>query len=800
MRVFRPVLSLAFLSAVFAFLLAASTQTAFAQAGVVLPDDAQQPDPTRLALDEMSVDVRVDQQFARVRIVQIYGNRTDRVMEGKYVFNIPTTASISDFAVWDGDVRIPGVMLEVKRAKEIYEQLKQQSIDPGLVTQEDENGGATAFTVKLVPIPAYGTKRVELEYTEPLPVEGLRSFFSLPLKPSEYGTQSVGTFTVNLDLSNRFPITDFTQRDGTFPLQYSTRETNHIVGSFTANKVVLAQDFAFDYTLNVARSELNLIAYRSPERISPVELRDPNRVKPDNDGYFEASALFNERGAQAAQFQQMGASKRSVVLLLDTSLSMRFEKLDRAYEACELFLRSLKPDDSFNVALFNDDVNAFAPSPQSGSPENVNRALEFIKQSYLSGGTDFSLALKRGLELAKQLPGDEKTIVLLTDGNPTLTTTQAGKLAKDFAAANKQGNANLARAYVFGIGSDANQNFLREIARVSRGYFDFGRETDELAFRLNAFFAKVGEKPVEGMTFAANDASNIYNVYPDIDSTSYDGSRAFFVGRYRNPAKGVNFTLTGSRAGKGVQLSTSADLPELDATHAHLPRVWARERINSLLRRIALEGEDEALIAEIIALSKKYNILTPYTAFLAAPRALLRPRVIKPGDPVLRVRTDDSIASVVAVFPFGLTKPLTKLENEDVWETRFLAPKEMNDGRYQCRLILTDTQGNVYQETKGFVIDSKPPQLTAKTSTAIGHAGETVEVTVAADRDTRRIAARLFGALPVRVAWDDKRKTNIGTLRIPPGLPSGKYTIIVTGEDFAHNVTSIEIPLEIVGG
>jgi Ca-activated chloride channel homolog len=106
----------------------------------------------------------------------------------------------------------------------------------------------------------------------------------------------------------------------------------------------------------------------------------------------------------------------------------------------------------------------------------------------------------------------------------------------------------------------------------------------------------------------------------------------------------------------------------------------------------------------------------------------------------------------------------------------------------------------VYQETKGFVIDSKPPQLTAKTSTAIGHAGETVEVTVAADRDTRRIAARLFGALPVRVAWDDKRKTNIGTLRIPPGLPSGKYTIVVTGEDFAHNVTSIEIPLEIVGG
>ena len=106
---------------------------------------------------------------------------------------------------------------------------------------------------------------------------------------------------------------------------------------------------------------------------------------------------------------------------------------------------------------------------------------------------------------------------------------------------------------------------------------------------------------------------------------------------------------------------------------------------------------------------------------MAVPRALLRPRVIRPGDPVLRVRTDAEITSVIALFPFGLTKPLRHLASEDLqapgdeanrlWETRFLAPPEMKDGTYSVRLILRDTRGNTYSEAKTFVIASTPPVL-----------------------------------------------------------------------------------------
>src|ERR1051325_8219718 len=128
-------------AAVLLMLLVAPT-IARAQSGVLIPSSAEKPDPNVLTLDEMSVNVVIDNQFARVRVTQIFGNRTARMQEGRYVFLIPTTASISDFAVWDGDVRIPGAILEKRRAEEIYKDLALQRIDPGLVQQADENEGA----------------------------------------------------------------------------------------------------------------------------------------------------------------------------------------------------------------------------------------------------------------------------------------------------------------------------------------------------------------------------------------------------------------------------------------------------------------------------------------------------------------------------------------------------------------------------------------------------------------------------------------------------------------------------------
>lgn len=782
-------------SAVLLLLVFAST-TAFAQSGVLIPSSTEKPDPSILTLDEMSVNITIDNQFARVKVVQIFGNKTNSAQEGKYIFLIPTTASISDFALWDGDVRIPGVILEARRADEIYKDLALQAIDPGIVKQSDEDESSTAFTVKVAPIPAYGTKRLELEYTELLRVENLESYYSFPFKPNEYGTQTVGRLSIALQLASKFAMTELNFKSKTYALNFSTNNANAKAASYEASNVSLTEDFAFSYGLNIPRTAFEFLAYRAPERITADELRDPNLAQREPDGYFEAGTLFNEAGRAPGDAQP--PPPRSVLIMLDTSLSMNWEKLDRAYEAVEGMLRSLLPQDSFNLILFNDDILSLSDKALDGKPEEIERALQFIKSSYLSGGTDFPSALNRATQLMKAMPKkNESAIVMITDGNSTVTTTKTGAIVEQFKKAN-EANAK-ARMYIFGIGSDTNTLLLGELARASKGYFDWTRETDDLAFKLKSFTSKVGRSPIDSLKLANADAANFYQVYPDYEATAYDGTRLSFVGRYKKSGA-TTLTLTGNSNGKAVRLAQQVELPEKDDSHPHVPRLWARARVDALLRQIALNGETKEAIDEIIALSKKYKFVTPYTSFLAAPRSLLRPRVIRPGDPVLKVRADESIAEVTAVFPFGLTKKLVYLKSDDVWETRFLAPKEMTDGSYNCRLILVDKQGRAYQEEKSFVIDSRPPIIKASVNKPVVHAGEDLIITANADSDTRKIAARIFGAMPVPIVWDAKSKASVGHLRIPEGLPSGTYTIQITAEDFAHNSSVTELTIEVLGG
>ncbi|MBI4854549.1 MAG: VWA domain-containing protein [Acidobacteria bacterium] len=775
----------------------------YGQAGVLIPNDltgnAQITNPsaskfsvaTALSLSEMTVKVDINNQFARVKVMQIYTNNTGRVLEGKYVFLIPNTAIISDFAVWDGDVRIPGVIIEKRRANEIYEEIKQQYIDPGLLQSEE---GEAAFSTKITPIQPYSTKRMELEYTEVLSVDGLKSYFSFPLRPSDFGKQLANGFKLDLTISSKYKMKDFNLLSKQYPLTFSQQSENLITASYEASQIVFQEDFAFNYSLNVPKSEIQFLAYRAPEKISPLELRDPARANPNPDGYFEASVIFS--GTKKAT--KAKSEPRSMVLMLDTSLSMRLEKLDKSIEAIEYFLHSLTPKDNFNLVLFNDDINVFSSSPMAATTDNVEKAILFIRNSYLSGGTDLTAGLKAGLDAARKLPGNERNIVMITDGNSTLTSTSLKKITNSFNTENKQ----VARLYVFGIGSDTNTQVLGELVRGSNGYFNWARETEDLSFKLAAFFDKVGKPVIENIGFTSNISNyrdDFYQVYPDVDRVSYDGSRFAFVGRYRHPIEKHPVAITGTQSGDIDLLTATVKLPELDITYDHLPRLWAKARVDALLREIALNGETEEAINEIIALSKKYKFITPYTAFLAAPRSLLRPRIIKPGDPVLRVRTDESIVSIVAVLPYGETKELTYLKDEDVWETRFLAPKTMQDGSYNARLILIDKNNNSYEEEKSFIIDSRPPNLSAELSNKRIQAGRDLVVKVKADRDTRRIAARLFGAQPIAIVWDEKEKINRGLLHIPEGLPAGRYQLIITAEDFAHNSSNLELSLEVLG-
>ena len=762
--------------------------TALADTGVLIPGDRQQPDPAVFSLNEMVLAIRIDNGVARVELRQVFGNHSSTVQEGVYQFALPGKATVSDFAVWDDVTRIPGVILERRRAGEIYEQAKAQTIDPGLLQMgertADEGGGparsSQQFTARIVPIPRFGTKRIEMEYQHPVAVERYRSEFVVPLKPDVYGVQTAAYMAIRLELRSAHAIQDFEAISKQYPLQIRERTANLVKADFNAYNVQLKDDFAVRWALDPAESDTVRVITERETAAGP--------------GFFQAQALLRIPVAPPGAAPQRPAQPgRTLILLFDDSLSMQWDKLERSFAACETALRRLRPADSFNLVLFNSAVNLLAPQPRPATPENIEQALTFIRKSRISGGTDLQRALTAALG---QTTAGETYLMLVSDGGPTEGTVPTGKLAAWYAAEwRKRPPAQRPHTLVFGIGDDANLPLLKMLASHD-GYFDWVRSTEPIEFKLNAFLDKIGQEPVKNLLLGVTPANNVDLVYP-LEDARFAGGMATWAGQYKRPLPQAAFKVTGTRDYQPLRLSATAPLPAAGAEHPELPRTWAKARVDALLEKIARDGEDRATVDEIIRLSRKYKFVTPYTSFLAAPRALLRPRVIRPGDPVLRLKADESIVSVIALFPFGLTKPLRYLKEEDTWQTRFLAPVEMSDGVYQVRLILRDRQGHVYRESKSFVIASKTPALRARLERPRLHPGETLRISAQSSGNARTITARLYGAMPVALRWNSTAKANTGEMVVPSYLPPGKYTVHVTAEDIAHNVGTQEVSLEI---
>ena len=778
---------------------------AYPDGGVLIPRDKAQPDPSILSLEEMEITIQIDNGDARVFVRQVFANHTWGIQEGNYVFALPSHATVSDFAVWDGPVRIPAVILERKRAGEIYNELKRQSIDPGLL-QMGERGAEEAkrsaiFSARIVPIPAFGTKRLEFEYHETIPVENLKSYFAIPLRPDAYQAQMARHFKINFELRSAHALANFQAAMKAYPMRLVENTPHAVRGTFEGENINLTEDFVATFDLDQSGSDtLAVITYRNPinGQPSPTEMAP---VRSSNEpGFFAAEALLGlgPAGAKSAPNPSATTASRAktVVVLFDISLSMQWEKLERSYQALETLLRSLKPEDKFNLLLFNNQVQPFQPAPVPADSSTILRALDFVRGSRLRGGTALQKALQEALRQSGAAGGNPY-LVLLSDGGATEGVIRNAKLAAWYDSEGKRlPEANRPRTYIFGVGDDANLPLFKLLARED-GVLENVLSTEPIEFKLNSFLSKIGRSPVGQLGVSMSPDSAVDSVYP-LQDAAFAGSRTAWIGCYQNPVQDVAFTVHGVRDGAPLSISARANLPRQSSEHPQLPRLWARARVDALLEKIERDGEDPDSIAEIIRLSRRYKFVTPYTSFLAVPRALLRPRVIRPGDPVIRVKTDPSIVSVVALFPFGLVKRLKYLPGEDTWQTRFFAPTDLQDGTYPVRLVLRDRGGQTYRESKTFVIASKSPTVQIKLPKTRYRRGDTLDLKVAASQNTRTLVARLDGAVPVNLRWDAKSGFNTGALQIPGQMIPGTYHLTVTAEDIAHNMGSQGVDIEIV--
>lgn len=751
-----------------------------AQAGLLVPTSTGRSDASVLSLREMTIDIGIARGYARVNIRQVFENHTAAIQEGTYRFALPPSAAVGDFAVWDGLQRIPGVILEKQRARSIYQELTRQRIDPGLLQQGEEEAaapgettpsarpsGSALFSVTVAPIPPMATKRLELQFQQEVPIIAATGEFRLVLRPPDGEAPVAGSFSVRVTLEDA----GFLAVPAGLPLKATAKGAE-----FFGSKVRLDKDLVFRLKPNAGEA-LRLTAFRNPEGSLPDGLalapwERPAEIPPEKDGFFLLEALppaTEKPSADPARTSEPARPPQALAILFDTSLGHRWGGLEAAYGQLVRVLGSMRAEDRFLLMPF-DRQPATDLRIHSATAQSIEAELTALRSRSLGPGANYALAVSA----ARKALGDRGRILLLTSGQGA-----AGSKALKDAAGGLQ-------LFTFITTGEAREAF-RSASTMALSSAATEIETDLFFKRLlgpeqGPRIPKVaaGAPP---FSFTGGDA-RLRHIYPVMIQPMEPGSLSGWVGRYGTPMANLSVDLA-SPLFPGGRRTTSGALPEKALEARDLPRRWARARVDDLLARIEAEGERREWVDEIIALSKRYKFVTPYTAFLAAPRSLLRPRRIQPGDPVLRVECDPGTRSATALFPFGLKLDLVRRPGSQLWEGRFLVPEGFADGRYPVRILLRDSSGATLTETKHFILDGQAPVIHPELP-ASGRAGEAIRIQVRADADVVLLTARVGDAPPIPLRWDAESRRSVGLLRIPERL-SGSQEVLFEAVDGAKN-------------
>jgi Ca-activated chloride channel family protein len=117
---------------------------------------------------------------------------------------------------------------------------------------------------------------------------------------------------------------------------------------------------------------------------------------------------------------------------------------------------------------------------------------------------------------------------------------------------------------------------------------------------------------------AGSTDAGITRVYPNPLTDLFAGEQLVLVGRYRK-AGAVKVTISGMVGDKRQTFEAEGLLVDEsgDDAHGFVEKIWATRRIGEIIDELDLNGHNQELVDELVQLSMKHGIMTPYTSFLA---------------------------------------------------------------------------------------------------------------------------------------------------------------------------------------
>lgn len=544
--------------------------------------------PRALPIKSIKIDTKISSQVATTHVEQVFRNNTNFMLEGTYFFPIPETASIAEFAIWDGDKRLVGEVRSREEARRIYDEIVRRQRDPGLL----EYAGKDLFQASVFPIPPNSDKKLEITYTQVVRAEGGTVSYRYPLGTGRQLTE-IGSVAGRVEVESKDPLRNI--YSPTHSIDVKRSNDRRSVVSFESENGKEPQDFQLFYTISKDDFGLTLLTHREPGK----------------DGYFLLMISPKEEWADQEY------SAKDVVFVVDTSGSMaEAGKLEKARAALLYGIRILRPQDRFNVISFAGEEHLMETGLISADEKGRSRGETFVKALKPVGGTNINQSLLASLGLfSESNHARAKIVVFLTDGLPTVGITNVSQIVENVHKATMPG----VRLFTFGVGYDVNTSLLDKLAAENGGTADYVEPKEDLEVRVSNFFTKVNY-PV--LTDLKLDIPGVKTdlVYPRDIPDVFRGSQVMLLGRYSNDEdlKAVRVTLAGQTSGSRRSYSyDDLSFPLRNDDNDYLPRLWATRRVGWLMEQVRSNGEQKELRDEIVDLGTRYGIVTPYTSYLA---------------------------------------------------------------------------------------------------------------------------------------------------------------------------------------
>ncbi len=546
----------------------------------------------QLAIKYHHVDVKIDNQIAVTHVDQAFFNPNDWPVEGTYLFPLPLDAVVTKFSLWVDGKLIPGEVLDATQARQKYEEIVRSLRDPALL----EYAGRGALQASIFPIPPKSERRIELEYSQVLTAENGLVRYVYPLNTEKFSVQPLESVRVSVSIQSDQPIR--TVYSPSHRVEISRQGDKMATAAYEASNLTPDVDFALYYSLGETEA-FHLFTYRDPGDLV------------EKDGFF--TLLLAPPPGLVAE-----TVAKDLLLVLDRSGSMEGEKFDQAQRALKYILQNLNPDDRFYLSSFSSTIQEYAANLRPAS--EAGQAVAWVDTLSALGSTDINRAL---LEAASVATGDRPTyLIFLTDGLPTEGEVDRQKILDNFLSTAPEG----IRLYAFGVGYDVDTLLLDSLAQDHSGRTTYVRPGEALDETLSAFYESISS-PVLTDLMLDFGGQRVYDIYPQTLPDLFAGGQVVVVGRYRDPG---TFDLTLRGKVNGVEQvfrfpgqTFTADNHNETGTLANLPRLWATRKIGVLLTFIRLNGPDPESIDQIVRLSIRYGIVTPYTSYLVTEEAPL---------------------------------------------------------------------------------------------------------------------------------------------------------------------------------